>query len=405
MAERQVAVTGIGLVTAAGHDVGGFWQHLIDGRTAIAPIRRAVSERINLRLLAEVIDFDPLAHFAPKRAALLDRFAQFAVVAARAAVHDAGIDLDREDRDRIGAVIGSGVGGIETLDTNFATFFGPALGRPQPMTIPKAMLNAAASHVCMDLRLRGESYAVASACASGTQAIGHAFRKVRSGEADICLAGGAEACLSPGTIKAWEMLRVVSHDVCRPFSADRSGMVLGEGSAVLVLEEAGRARARGAAIYGYVAGYGASADAGDITSPDPQGAALAMSAALRDAGLAAEQITYINAHGTGTMINDASETMAIRAALGAQADRLCVSSIKGVLGHALGASGALEAAATLIALREATVPPTTGWRVPDPACDLDIVPFTPRALAMEAALSNSFAFGGLNAVLAFRSQP
>ena len=398
---RLVAVTGIGVVSPAGNDVTTFWDRIVKGETAIAPLRGVPTERLSCRLAAEVHDFQPTAHFDRRQLPTLDRFSQFAVVAARAALSDSGLSLSDEDRDKAAIIIGTGIGGIATLDDAYLKFYGEAAQRLHPLTIPKMMANGCASQLSMDLGLRGEAYTIVTACASATHAIGQAFRMIRAGETDIALAGGSEASLTPGTIKAWEALRVMSDEGCRPFSATRSGMVLGEGSAILVLEDYNRARQRGATIYGFVSGYGASSDAGELTSPSVEGAGRAIAAALRSARLDVDSVDYINAHGTGTAANDAAETKAIRRVFGQAADRLLVSSSKAVLGHALGAAGALEAVVSLLALRDGIAPPTAGWQEADPDCDLDVVPNVARRVGLRTALSNSLAFGGLNAVLAF----
>jgi nodulation protein E len=269
-----------------------------------------------------------------------------------------------------------------------------------PLTIPRWMVSAAASHVSMDLGLKGPTFTVASACASGTHAIGQAFHMVRSGQAPVALAGGSEASLTVGSIKSWEALRVLSTDTCRPFSKNRSGLVLGEGAAVVVLEDRARALARGAHAYAELLGFGMSADAFEITAADPDGGARAMRAALRDARANPEDVDYVNAHGTGTVLNDRVESIALRQVFGAHADRLAVSSSKGVLGHALGGAGALEIVATILALHTQTIPPTANFEQADPECPLDFVPNVARQAALRTAMSNSFAFGGLNAVLA-----
>ena len=271
-----------------------------------------------------------------------------------------------------------------------------------PLTIPKLMVNAPASQISMFCGLRGPAFVVASACASATHAIGLAFQMLRSGQIDCAVTGGAEACITFGTLRGWEAMRVMAPDICRPFSAERKGMVLGEGAAVLVLEPLSRAEARGATILGEVVGFGMSADAADITAPDLGGMTRAMEGALADARLAPTDVQYVNAHGTGTAANDATETKALHQVFGAHAGKLAVSSTKSMVGHALGAAGALELVATVMALREGVAPPTIGYLGPDPACDLDYVPNEARAMAIEAALSNSFAFGGLNAVLAVK---
>jgi nodulation protein E len=298
-------------------------------------------------------------------------------------------------------IIGIGVGGMVTLDDSFYRLYAEQNARCYPFTVPRLMPNAPASQVSMDLGLKGMTFAVASACASGTHAIGLAFRAIRGGDTDLAVAGGAEACVTTGTLLGWEALRVLSFDTCRPFSKDRSGLVIGEGSAILVLEELHHALARGAKIHAEIVGFGANADAGDLTSPDAQSAARAMRLALSDGQLAPAEVGYVNAHGTGTLMNDLVESTAIKSVF-QDCETPLVSSIKGVVGHSLGAAGAIEAMATALALRDGLVPPTANHREIDPAIALDVVPNVPREIAIDAALSNSFAFGGLNAVLALR---
>jgi len=334
---------------------------------------------------------------------LLDRFAQFAVIAAREAVANSGIALTAELRQKTAVVTGSCIGGQSTQDAGFVELYQREQDRVHPLTIPRTMANAAASQICMELGLTGPAYTISTACSSANHAIGHAFWMIRQGVAELAIAGGSEAPFSFGLLKAWESLRVVSPDTCRPFSRDRRGLILGEGGAMLLLEPLAAARARGATIYAEVAGFGMSSDAHHITQPSVEGPVRAMRAALLDAGLGPDQIGYINAHGTGTIANDPIETRAIRNLFGPHADRLAVSSTKSMHGHALGAAGALEAVATVLALRERILPPTANFTVPDPACNLDVVPNCARAACVEGALSNSFSFGGLNAVLAFRA--
>ena len=399
---RRVAVTGIGVICANGNNRREFWETTQGGQTGIAPVRQVDLTGFRFTHGAEVKDYRAGDHFPEKQADFMDRFAQFGVIAAREALADCGIRLTPELRENTAIVTGSCVGGQNSQDEGFWAIYKEGRSRVHPLTIPKTMANAGASHISMELGITGPSFTFSTACASSAHAIGHAFWMVRSGAADLALAGGSEAPFSFGILRAWEAMRVVSPDTCRPFSKDRSGMILGEGAAMLALEPLEAAVARGAQIYGEIAGFGMSADAAHITQPSPSGAAHAMRLALRDAQLAGEQIGYINAHGTGTLANDVSETQAIRQLFGAHAGRLAVSSTKGVHGHALGAAGALEAAATLLALRHAVLPPTANYREPDPSCDLDVIPNDPRRLEVECALSNSFAFGGLNAVLAFR---
>ena len=396
---NRVVVTGIGVVSPIGSTREEFWSGLVEARSGIGPIKNIPTERLAARIAAQVLDFNPAQHFDPKRENLLDRFSQFAVVAARAAVQDAQLTLTEEMALLAATIVGNGAGGQNTVDDSYYKFYGQNAPRVHPLTIPRWMINAAASQVSMDLGLKGPTYVISSACASGTHAIGQAFQLVRTGQSPVALAGGTEACLTVGTFKCWEALRVLSPDTCRPFSKTRSGLVLGEGAAMVVLETREHAMARGAPIYAEISGFGMSADAGDIIAVDPDGAARAMRAALIDAKVNPDEIDYVNAHGTGTALNDKAETLALRKAFGASAERLAVSSSKGVLGHSLGAAGALEFAATALALRHQTIPPTANFEEADPDCDLDYVPNAARNAPLQNAMSSSFAFGGLNAVL------
>jgi nodulation protein E len=399
---RRVAVTGIGAISAFGHTFSDLWAGLAAGRSAIRPLTLVAPGAVRFPNAAEVPDYDPLRHFEEKEALLLDRFAQFAAVAAREAVRASGIEFSPELAERTAIVLGASGGGKSTEDDGFHHLYALKEPRVSPLTIARAMSNAGASRVSLEYGITGPVYTVSTACSSANHALGQAFRMVRSGEVEVAIAGGSEAPLSLGFLKAWEAMRVVSPDTCRPFSSDRRGLILGEGAAVLVLEPVERARARGATIWGEIAGFGMSSDAHHITQPSALGAARAMRAALIDAELAPEAIGYVNAHGTGTLANDATEAEAIRSVFGAHTRNLPVSSTKSMHGHALGAAGALEAAATLGALQAGLIPPTANFTTPDPACDLDVVPNTPRAAQIECAISNSFAFGGLNAVLIFR---
>ena len=400
---NRVVVTGLGAVTPLGHTAATYWANLKQGVNGIGPITLAATpEELTQKVAAEVKDFDPLKHFEERQLSTLDRVSQFAVVAAREAIAQAAITFDMPLSLRTATIIGTGVGGQTTLDESFRRIYLEKKSRVFPLTIPKLMVNAPASQISMFCGLRGPSFAVASACASATHAIGLAFHMLHSGAVDCAVTGGAEACITFGTLRGWEAMRVMAPDTCRPFSIDRKGLVLGEGAAMLVLEPLERARARGAQILGEIVGFGMSADAADLTAPDQGGMTRAMEGALADGKLAVQNIQYINAHGTGTAANDATETQALHRVFGAHAGKLAVSSTKSMVGHALGAAGALEMVATLLAVREAIVPPTIGYLGPDPACDLDYVPNEARALTINAALSNSFAFGGLNAVLAVK---
>jgi nodulation protein E len=399
---RRVAITGIGVLCAIGKSKSEFWESLVECRPGIAPIEGTDRSHLRFQNGAEVRGFDPGAHFPAREGDLLDRFAQFAVVAGREAVQDSGLSLDGPLKGRAGIVTGCCVGGQATEDTQFAELYLHRRNRVHPLTIPRIMANAGASSLSMELGIQGPVFTVSTACSSANHALGQALWMVRSGMLDVAIAGGSEAIFSFGFLKAWEAMRVVSPDTCRPFSRDRKGLILGEGAAMLILEPLEAAAARGARIYAELAGFGMSSDAHHITQPTVEGPTLAMRSALEDSGLAPEAIGYINAHGTGTLANDPTEVRAIRAVFGDGAGRLAVSSTKSLTGHALGAAGAIEAAATALALHHGVLPPTANFTAADPECDLDVLPNASRACQVEGALSNSFAFGGLNAVLAFR---
>ena len=402
--ERRVAVTGLGAIAALGHDAASLWRALLAGECGIRPIVNIPIDRLTARTAAEVAGFDPNAHFDARRLPMLDRTSQFALVAAHEAMRQAapaGVGALGLDANKAGVVFGAGLG-VNTIDTSYHTLYGEGSNRLHPFTVPRIMPNAPASHISIDFGLRGPSFATASACASSTHAIGLAFHMIRAGLLQLAVTGGSDASLTVGHVRAWDALRVLSPDACRPFSKDRAGLVLGEGAAVLVLEEWEHAKKRGAMMHAEIVGFGMSADAADITAPDEAGAAQAISAALADAGLQPADVQYVNAHGTGTRLNDRSETAALKRVFGEHAKRLTVSSTKSMLGHCLNAGGALEALATVLAVRDDVAPPTIGYRVFDPECDLDYVPNTSRHASIDAALSNSFAFGGFNAVLAFR---
>jgi nodulation protein E len=396
---NRVVITGIGVVSPAGCNLDDFWSALVQGHSAIGPFSVPRSERLNARIAAQVSQFDPESLLEPKQLAAMDRFSRFAVAAARSAIRDSGLNISEQLALETATVIGNASSGQTTLDNAYFRLYGENSPRLHPLTIPRLMTSAGASQVSMDLGLKGPTFCVGTACAAGTHAIGLAFHMVRSGQAPIVVAGGAEACLTTGPIKAWEALRVLSQDTCRPFSRTRSGLVLGEGAAVLLLEQRAHALARGARVYAEILGFGMSADAGDITSSDPDGAARAMRAALSDARRNAQDVDYVNAHGTGTAQNDRSETVALNEVFGPDVRRLAVSSSKAVLGHGLGAAGALEMAVTALAIHCQTIPPTANFEEVDPDCDLDVVPNVARQAKVNVAMSNSFAFGGLNAVL------
>lgn len=402
MDRRRVVVTGIGVISALGLDHASFWKALSEGRPGIGPIESVDRSQLRFQNGAEVRGFDPETYFGPKEAGFLDRFAQFALVAAREAVASAGIEWTPRLRERAAIITGSCVGGQSTQDQGFVDFYQEKRGRVHPLTIPRTMANAGASYISMHFGVCGPAFTISTACSSSNHAIGQAFWMVRQGLADLAITGGSEAPFSMGLLKAWEALRVVSPDTCRPFAKDRRGMILGEGGAMLVIEPLEVARARGARIYAEIVGFGMSSDAHHITQPSTEGPARAIRAALADGCVPAEAIGYVNAHGTGTPANDPAETRAIRAALGTHADRVAISSTKSMHGHTLGAAGGVEAVATTLALANGLLPPTANYTEPDPDCDLDVIPNTARCAEVDYALSNSFAFGGLNAVLAFR---
>ncbi len=404
MPRRRVAITGLGVIAAIGRNVEEFEESLRAGRSGIAPIELVDRSQLRFSNGAEVKGFNPLDYFSPKQAAMLDRFAQFALVAAREAMADAGLD-PRGIGERGAVVTGSCVGGQTTSDAGFVELYQKGRPRVAPLTIPMTMANAGASFISMEYGIRGPVFTLSTACSSANHAIGLAYWLVRDGVVDWAIAGGSEAVFSLGFLKAWEAMRVVSPDTCRPFSKDRQGMILGEGGAMLVLEVLEAAQARGARIHAEIVGFGMSSDAHHLTQPSVDGPALAMRWALEDAGIHPEQIGYINAHGTGTISNDPIEVAAIRKVFGRHTDRLAISSTKSMHGHALGAAGAIEAIATVLALRDGFLPPTANFTEPDPECDVDVVPNQARQQQVEYALSNSFAFGGLNAVVVFKAPP
>ncbi|HZP64780.1 MAG TPA: beta-ketoacyl-[acyl-carrier-protein] synthase family protein [Rudaea sp.] len=400
---RRVAITGMGAICALGHDAASTWQAMREGRSGIGPIANIPTDLTNVKIAAEVRDYDPAQHFDPKRLVLYDRVSQFALIAAREAVRQSGVDFRAEGRgERTACIVGTGIGGENTHNEQARRFYAENNPRVHPLTIVRLMANAPASQITMEYGLMGPAFAVVSACASSNHAMAQAFDMVRSGKVDFAVTGGAEACITVPTVKAWEAVRVTADDTCRPFCKQRRGMVLGEGAGIFVLEEYEHARRRGATILAEFAGAGMSADAGDIVLPSEAGAAKALIGALADAGLDAGDVGYINAHGTGTPANDPTESKAIRRVFGAHADALAVSSTKSVHGHVLGGAGAIELVAVIGALREGVLPPTANFLDPDPECDLDYVPNVAREKRVAAALSNSFAFGGLNAVVALK---
>ncbi len=399
---RRVVVTGAGVVSALGIGYDAHVAALREGRSGIGQIELIETDGLNIAIAAEAKGYVATEHFNRNELTLRDRVTQMALTAAGEAVTASGIEISDELAMRTATVIGTSMGGQHTQDDNYRLIYRDGKQRVHPFTVPKLMANAPASWISMEHGLKGPAWSVSTACASSNHAIGQAFHMIRSGMADAAVTGGAESGLTYGVLKAWEGLRVMSKDTCRPFSKTRTGMVQGEGAAILVLEDLETAKARGANILGEIVGFGMTADANDIVQPSLDGAARAMSAALSDAQINVSEIAYINAHGTATAANDKTECAAIRDVFGDHADRLMVSSTKSMHGHCIGAAGALEMVATLSALGSGIVPPTVNFEEPDPDCDLDVVPNEAREADIPCAVSNSFAFGGLNAVLVAR---
>ncbi len=397
---RRVVITGQGTINALGHDVAETLAAFRAGRSGIGEMRFTDIERLSVTLGGQVRGYDPSAHFSRKELAIYDLFTQFALLAADEAVAQSGLSFEGELGERAAVVLGNSGGGMQTLDHNYREVFEARKNKVHPYTVPKLMSNAPVSHVSMRHDIRGPAFTVAAACASSNHAFGQAMAMIRAGIVDVVLSGGSESMLCFGGVKAWEGLRVMSRDACRPFSANRSGLVQGEGAAVFVLEEYEHARARGADILAEMTGFAMTSDASDIVMPNVDGPLRAIRGALADARLNPERVGYINAHGTATRINDPMECRAVSVALGEAAERVMLSSTKAMHGHAIGATSALEMLACIMALREGVIAPTINFEEPDPECPLDVVPNEAREAKVEAVLSNAFAFGGLNAVVA-----
>lgn len=402
MSERRVVITGTGVVSAIGNSTNAFWESMVACRPGIGPYTSVNSEAIRFKNGAEVKDFDPTAMIEKAELDMMDRFAQFAVVAAKEAMAMSALKIDSENGHRTAVICGTSIGGVHAQEQSYYDLYKENKSRVHPFSIPKTMPNAAASNISMQLGITGPVYTISTACASSNHAIGNAFWLIRSGICDQAIAGGSETPFTYTFLKAWEAIRVVAPDTCRPFSKTRQGMILGEGGGMLVLESLESAQKRGAEILGEIIGFGMTSDASHITKPDQKGAERAMKLALGDAKINAEQIDYINAHGTGTLVNDTMEVAAVRTVFGAHADLLSMSSTKSLHGHALGATSSLEAIATVMALKEGILPPTANFEEKDETCGIDMVPNASRKKDIRYALSNAFAFGGLNAVLAFK---
>jgi 3-oxoacyl-[acyl-carrier-protein] synthase II len=403
---RRVAVTGIGIISAVGNTAEVFFENLAAGRSGIRRMSSDFVDKLQVKVAANST-FRGEDFCSKKELGLLDRTSQMAIAAASQAWRESGLELGEEEKQRSGVYLGTGMGGANSLDEMFGKLYKNDATRVSPLFVTKIMSNAPASHISMRYGLSGPCITFTTACSSSAVSIGEAFRQIKAGYSDIILAGGAESLLAYGSFKCWESLGVLAPEdagnpasTCRPFSKDRAGFVLGEGAAIVVLEEMERARKRGAHLYGEVSGYGSTADARHITSPSVEGQVRAMRQAIEEAGIPAGEIDYINAHGTATLINDIVETRAIKEVYKERARLIPISSTKSMHGHLLGAAGAAEFIAALLAMKHQTIPPTAHLRVPDPECDLDYVPNTGRTgVRVKSIMSNSFAFGGTNAVL------
>lgn len=399
---KRVVITGAGTINALGHTVADTMAAMAEGQCGIGPLEFRDVERLSIKIGGQVRGFEAKGRYNRQQMSLYDRFTQFTLAAAAEAIAQSGIIFSGETAAKSGVVLGTAGGGVSTWDDNYRAVYEEGKNRVHPFVVPKLMNNAAASHVSMEYNLKGPSFTVSTACASSNHAMAQAFQMVRTGMAPAMVTGGSESMLCFGGVKAWEGLRVMSKDACRPFSANRNGMVQGEGAGVFVFEEYEHARARGAEILCEVAGFAMSSDASDIVMPSKNGAARAIAGALQDARLNPEDVGYINAHGTGTAANDKTECAAVADVFGPHADQLMISSTKSMHGHLIGGTGAVELLACIMALRDGIIAPTIGYEEPDPECALDVVPNEARNAKVNVVLSNAFAFGGMNAVLALR---
>lgn len=409
--KKRVVVTGIGVISPVGIGIEAFWQSLINGKSGLGPVTQFDASQLATRIAGEVKDFDPLQYLDKKEARRMDRYTQFALSAAKMAVEDAALDLDKLDRQRVGVVLGTGIGGTKTFEDQHQVLLERGPNRVSPFFVPMMIANIAAGQISIMLDAHGPNYTVVSACASATNAIGEAFKVIQRGDADVVITGGTEAAVTATSMAGFCAMKAMStrnddpQGASRPFDKDRDGFVLSEGAGILVLESLEHAQARGAKIYGEMAGYGCTADAYHITAPAPDGthAARAMALALKDGDLETEEVDYINAHGTSTDLNDKLETMAIKQVFGKRAGQIPISSTKSMTGHLLGAAGAIEAIICLLTINRGIIPPTINYETPDPECDLDYVPNQARQAQVKVALSNSFGFGGHNATIVVKA--
>ena len=404
---RRVVVTGLGVISPVGHNPAEFFDNLMAGRSGVGRLETPFIDKLSIRIGAAVKDYNPADHFSKIQLSGIERFSQFALIAAKQAAADAGLEIAEHERERAGVTMGTGMGGAGSMEDGYVEIFQRENPRVKPLTVLLTMNNAAASHISINYGLQGPNVTYSTACSSSAIAIGEAYRQIKDGYADVMLSGGSEAVLTLGAMKAWEALRTLALEdeqdasaSCKPFSKDRNGLVLGEGSAVMVLEDAERALKRGAKIYAEIVGYESASDASHITKPDATGQTRAIARAMRNAGMQPQDIGYINAHGTATQVGDVQETLAIKQVFGEYAGSIPVSSTKSMHGHLMGATGAVEFMAALLALEHQAIPPTINLHQPDPECDLDYVPNEGRRnVELDAVMSNSFAFGGSNAVL------
>ena len=406
---RRVVVTGLGAITPVGNGVDEFWNGLISGKCGIDEITLFDTTNFKVKLAGEVKNFNVEDHFDRREAKRLDRFSHFALVAARELMKDSKLDVNSIDATRFGVAVSSGIGGLQTIENNAKILFEKGPDRISPMYIPMAINNMAAGNISIEVGAKGESFCVTTACSTATHTIGECFRIIRHGYQDVMIAGGTEASITPTGIAGFTNIKALSQEPDKtrasiPFDKERSGFVMGEGAGVLLLEELEHAKKRGAKIYAEVVGYGATSDAYHITSPAPdgEGGARAMENAMKDAGIKPEEVTYINAHGTATHLNDKFETMAVKKAFGEASKKVMVSSTKGHTGHLLGAAGGIEAIACIKAIETGMVPPTIGYKVPDEECDLDIIPNVARKVDVKYAMSNNLGFGGHNGSILFK---
>ena len=408
--KRRVVITGLGLTTPLGVGVDNVWQKIVDGTSGITAITRFDASAHETRIAGEVKAFNPEDYISPREVRRMDLFIQYAIAATKIAVEGARLDMAKEDAERVGVIVGTGLGGLPTLEKYHTILLERGPGRISPFFIPMLIANEAPGNIAIQFGIKGPNLSIVTACATGAHSIGDAYRIIQYGDADVMVAGGTEANLTPLTVGGFNALKAIStknehpEAASRPFDKERDGFVIGEGAGIVIMEELEHAKVRGAPIYAEIVGYGYNGDAYHITAPSPDGdgSIRCMRLALKDAGVAPEQVDYINAHGTSTDLNDASETIAIKQVFGAHAYKIPVSSTKSMIGHLLGAAGAVEAIFSILAIRDQVCPPTINYEHPDPECDLDYVPNKARKHAIDVAISNSFGFGGTNAVLAFR---